>query len=195
MSKVLKNHDSVTIDNNGIHTALASGFKMAFVPVKMEYESGDTKEGITLSYKGYAQSFAVVVNDGSNLFGYALPVTTVAGLFANKEEFAIDEETKVLSNSALISRFDNNKIFRDIKSLKSFELIASATGKLLDRRKNKNEGKVPPTWTIWGVKALTDDNPTINGSTISWGGLTIGIDEVSEKVAKAHDSLCDRLNG
>lgn len=195
MAKILKKHDSVTIDNNGIHTALASGYKMAFVPIKIEYENGDTKEGITLSYKGYAQSFAVVVNDGSNLFGYALPVTTVAGLFANKEEFAIDEDTKVLSNSALISRFDNNKIFRDIKPLKSFTLIASASGKLIDRRKNKNEGKEPPTWTIWGVKALTDDKPTLNGTTITWGGFSIDVEEIAEKVAKSHDALIERING
>lgn len=193
MSKVLKNHDAVTIDNNGIHTTLAIGLKMAFVPIKIEYESGDTAEGITLSYKGYAQSFAVVVNDGSNLFGYALPVTTVAGLFANKEEFAIDENTKILSNSALISRFDNNKIFRDIKPLKSFSLVASATGKLIDRRKNKSEGKEPPTWTMWGVKA-ENDKPTLNGTTISWGGLSIDIEEIAAKVAKSHDALCDRLS-
>lgn len=195
MAKILKNHESVTIDNNGIHTALACGFKMAFVPIKIEYESGDTKEGITLNYKGYAQSFAVVVNDGSNLFGYALPVTTVAGLFAQKEEFVIDDTTKISSNSPLISQFDNNKIFRKIESLTSFALIASATGKLFDRRKNKSEGKEPPTWTMWGVKSLKDDKPTINGSTISWGGLSIALEEIAEKVAKAHDSLCERLNG
>lgn len=193
MSKVLKTHESVAIDNNGIHTTLAIGFKMAFVPIKIEYESGDIAEGITLSYKGYAQSFACVVNDGSNLFGYSLPVTTVAGLFANKEEFAIDEDTKILSNSALISRFDNNKIFRDIKPLKSFSLVASATGKLIDRRKNKSEGKEPPTWTVWGVK-MSNDTPTIEGDTLKWGEFSIKIEEIADKVAKSHDALCDRLS-
>lgn len=193
MAKILKSHENVTITNGGIHTALANGYKMAFVPVKLEAENGETFEGVTLSYKNYAQSFAVVVNDGNGLFGYALPVTTVAGLFANKEDFLFDDGTKFSSNSAVISKFDNGKIFRNIKPLNSFSLVASASGLLIDRRKDKSTGKTPPTWTIWGVKA-EDDKPTQNGSTISWGEFSIDIEDIAEKVAKSFDALCDRLN-
>lgn len=194
MAKILKNHEAVTISNNGIHTALASGYKMAFVSVKLETESGETFEGITLNYNNYAQSFAVVVNDGNGLFGYALPVTTVAGLFANKEDFLFDDGTKFSSNSAVVSKFDNGKIFRNIKPFNSFSLVASASGQLIDRRKDKSKGKTPPTWTIWGVKA-EDDRPTQNGTTITWGSFSIDIEEIAEKVAKSFDALCDRLNG
>ena len=194
MAKILKNHEGVTITNNGIHTALASGYKMAFIAIKLETENGETFEGTTLSYNNYAQSFAVVVNDGNGLFGYALPVTTVAGLFANKEDFLFDDGTKFSSNSAVVSKFDNGKIFRNIKPLKSFSLVASASGQLIDRRKDKSKGKTPPTWTIWGVKECSDA-PTQNEKTISWGGFSIDIEEIAEKVAKSFDALCERLNG
>ena len=194
MAKILKNHEAVTINNNGIHTALSCGYKMAFIAIEVENQEGEKLSGVTLSYKGFAQSFACVVNDGNSLYGYALPVTTVAGLFSQKEDFLFDDGTKFSSNSAVVSKFDNGKIFRNIKPFNTFSLVASATGQLIDRRKDKSKGKTPPTWTMWGVTEC-DDRPTQNGSTISWGEFSIDIEEIADKVAKSFDALCDRLNG
>lgn len=191
MAKSNKKHDEVSCGFAGIHTAINKGDKCALVEIAFDNDNG-TQKGITLAYKGFAQAYACVINNGTELIPYCLPHTTIAGTFAAKEEF--DFGDGFLALSANNSRFDNGKIFRKPTNLATFKFTASANGQLKDYRKDTSKGKMPPHWTQWGVTIVTDDKPRVENDLLIWGELSLNIGEVADKFIKSYEDLIDRLN-
>lgn len=170
--------------NDGVHLSFATGTKMCVVPAMLSFNDEEEKSCTTIAYESdkgrlYANSFCVVINDGTKLSAYTLPATTVTGVFKNAQQFDCGGEIVKTISPRATPKFANSKLFVGRKiPTQPFELVASATA---ETNRNNKKGEAI-SWTLWGVREI-DDKVTIEGGTISWGALSLSQTEYDTAIA------------